>query len=59
MWPAYRNHAQINQTALEMGWDRNGRYAFVYDTQNFFDEQAYQNLLAAKNKGSLALQLKD
>ncbi|MDA0711350.1 MAG: phytanoyl-CoA dioxygenase family protein [bacterium] len=29
LWPAYRNHAQINQTALEMGWDRNGRYAFV------------------------------
>ena len=59
LWPAYRNHAEINQTALEMGLDRDGRYAFVYDTSNFYKHRDYRDILEQKNQGSLALQLKD
>ncbi|MFT5367153.1 MAG: hypothetical protein ACI8V2_002111 [Candidatus Latescibacterota bacterium] len=59
LWPAYRNHAEINQTALEMGLDRDGRYAFVYDTNNFYKHRDYRDILEQKNQGSLALQLKD
>jgi hypothetical protein len=58
LWPGDRNHAVTNQTALETGLDRNGRYAFVYDSNNFFDRSAYSEMLAPKNQGSLALQLK-
>jgi hypothetical protein len=59
LWPAYRNLAEINQTALEMGLDRQGRYAFVYDTGNFFARRDYSEILEEKNQGSLALHLKD
>ena len=59
LWPAYRNQAEINDTALKMGLDRNGRYDFVYDTSNFFNRREYHDILEQKNHGSLALQLKD
>lgn len=59
LWPGDSYHEITNQTALETGLDRNGRYAFVYDSSNFFDRSAYSKMLAPKNQGSLALQLKN
>lgn len=56
-WPSYPNVADINKTALEMGLDRNGKYAFVYDTTQFFDRDHYRAQLQTKNNGSLALHL--
>ena len=59
LWPSYRNHAEINKKALEMGLDRDGRYDFVYDTNNFYNTREYREILEHKNQGSLSLQLKD
>lgn len=57
LWPSYPNIAEINRVALETGCDRNGKYAFLYDTSQFFDRKDYMDTLNEKNQGSLALQL--
>jgi hypothetical protein len=57
LWPSYRNMDEINRIALEKGWDRDGKYAFLYDTSQFFDRNDYNESLEEKNQGSLALKL--
>ena len=54
LWPGYRSIESINAIALEKGFDRNGKYAFLYDTSQFFDaREAWQRSLQ-NNEGSLA-----
>ena len=54
LWPGYRSIKSINAMALEKGFDRNGKYAFFYDTSQFFDaREAWQRSLQ-NNEGSLA-----
>jgi len=62
LWPSYggmENMGNINQMALENGYGRDGRYDYLYDTSRFFDQDTYRENFDQKNKGSLALQLKD
>ena len=58
LWGSYPNIKEINNCAMEKGFDRDGKYAFLYDTSQFFDRLAYKDKLAEMNEGSLALQLK-
>ena len=53
----YSNIEAINEKALEMGHDRDGKYAFLYDSSQFFDRTKYIDRLNETNQGSLALQL--
>ena len=57
LWGGYPNIEEINRIALEKGCDRHGKYAFLYDTSQFFDRRIHTQRLEAINKGSLALQL--
>lgn len=57
LWGGYRNIEEINKLALERGYDRNGKYAFLYDISQFFDRQPYLDKLDRLNQGSLVLQL--
>ena len=56
LWPGYPRMEQINAKALEMGADRGGRYAFLYDSSHFF-EQAPQRERLQRATGSLVLEL--
>jgi hypothetical protein len=56
LWPGYPRMEQINAKALEMGADRGGRYAFLYDGSHFF-EQAPQRERLQRAAGSLVLEL--
>ena len=56
-WASYPNIETINEVALEKGFDRGGKYAFLYDTSQFYDRLEARDFLAEKNEGSLALQL--
>ena len=56
-WSGYPNIEEINRIALERDCDRHGKYAFLYDTSQFFDRRSHIQRLEAVNKGSLALQL--
>ena len=56
LWPGYPRVEEINAKALEMGADRSGRYAFLYDSARFFDKRAYGERLQ-QAQGSLALRL--
>ena len=56
-WPGYggeQRYDEINRFALESGLDRDGRYAFVYDSDQFFDTAAAAAWLAENDRGSLA-----
>ena len=52
-WPAYGNVEQINAKALELGLDRSGRYAFLYDSTQFYDHTAIAESFEELNRGSL------
>ena len=54
LWGGYPNIEEINRIALEKGWDRQGKYAFLYDTSQFFDRRSHMQRLEAVNQGSLA-----
>ena len=56
-WPGYRLVEQINATALEMGADRGGRYAFLFDSTRFFEQWPHRERLQ-RAAGSLALRLR-
>lgn len=56
-WGSYPNIEAINEKALKMGHDRGGKYAFLYDTSQFFDRIKYIDQLKEVNQGSLALQI--
>ena len=49
---------EINQTALESGLDRDGRYDYVYDTSHFYERGPIREQFEKMNEGSLALKLK-
>ncbi len=55
-WPGYRNYPTMLARITELGLDGGGRYAHLFDSQHFFDQQeARQNLKG--RVGSLALAL--
>lgn len=56
LWPGYRLVNDVNTTALEMGLDRDGRYAYLYDTSQFFDRTSHRQRMDAA-EGSIALQM--
>ena len=56
-WPAYQEVDGINARALEAGLDRNGRYAFLYDSSQFFDYRALSERFEEGNQGSLVTRL--
>ncbi len=61
LWPTYggmKRHTEINRTALAQGLGRNGRYDFLYDTTQFFDQEAFTENFNQTNKGSIVLQMK-
>ena len=43
--------------ALELGWDRNGKYAFLYEEGHFFFKEEQEATFDSRNRGSLAVQL--
>ena len=55
IWGGYPNIQNINRIALENGYDREGKYAFLYDTSQFFDRQDLIQRFKPVNKGSLIL----
>ena len=55
-WPGYPRVAEINAKALEMGADRGGRYAYLYDSTRFADKRTLRARLG-KLQGSLALRV--
>lgn len=57
LWPASRRLQEFNDMAMELGWDRNGNYAFLYEAGHFFYEDEHTADFAKKNQGSLAIQL--
>ena len=58
-WPGYCNVDEINATALEMGLDRDGRYAYLYDGSCFFEREGYTRRLEELNQGSFVQRLLD
>jgi len=58
LWPGYPRVEAINETALATGLDRDGRYAHVYDSSQFFNRHEVNEQLKERNQGSIALQLK-
>ena len=56
-WSSYPNVEAINEVALEKGFDRNGKYAFLYDTSQLYDRLAERERLNAVNEGSPVLKL--
>tara|TARA_Y100000588_G_scaffold177449_1_gene191484 strand:+ start:45876 stop:46667 length:792 start_codon:yes stop_codon:yes gene_type:complete len=57
LWGGYNNIEEINALALEQGYDRGGKYAFLYDTTQFFERRPNIEKLDKINEGSLVLQL--
>ena len=57
LWASYTNIEEINKVAMEKGFDRDGKYAFLYDTSQFYDRPEYRERLAEENEGSLVLRL--
>jgi hypothetical protein len=43
--------------ALDLGWDRDGKYTFLYDNSCFFDPHDYMEQFNIQNQGSLAVRL--
>jgi ectoine hydroxylase-related dioxygenase (phytanoyl-CoA dioxygenase family) len=56
-WAGYRNVDEINKVAMEKGFDRDGKYAFLYDTSQFYDHPGARERLGEVNEGSLILKL--
>ena len=56
LWPGYPGVEEINAEARQMGADRGGRYAFLYDSNLFFDQRDYHERMSSA-QGSLALQI--
>ena len=56
-WSSYPNVEAINEVALEKGFDRNGKCAFLYDTSQLYDRLAERERLNAVNEGSPVLKL--
>ena len=57
IWPANPRNQKFNNLALELGWDRDGKYAFLYEEGHFFhDPESYAGF-EEKNQGSLAMLL--
>ena len=62
LWPGYTEAytwREANQLALERGYDRGGKYAHVFDSEQFFHHRDALNRLAPLNQGSLATKLLD
>lgn len=59
LWPGYPKVNEINTKALEMGLGRDGKYDFIYDSEQFFERRAAQEDFKERNEGSIALQLMD
>ena len=57
VWPTIRQFQQYNKMALELGWDRNGKYAFLYEEGHFFFKDEHQAAFESSNQGSLAVKL--
>lgn len=57
LWGGYRNIEAINKVAMDKGYDRDGKYAFLYDSSQFFDRTPNIEKLDKVNEGSLVLQL--
>jgi len=57
LWGSYTNVEEINRVAMQKGFDRDGKYAFLYDSSQFYDRLERRERLAEVNEGSLALQL--
>ena len=57
VWPTIRRFQQYNNMALELGWDRNGKYAFLYEEGHFFFKDECEEAFECRNRGSLAVQL--
>ena len=56
-WASYPNIEEINKVAIEKGFDRDGRYAFLYDTSQFYDRVSLRDQFGEANEGSLALKV--
>ncbi len=56
VWPTIRQFQQYNSMALELGWDRNGKYAFLYEEGHFFFKEDLEPVFESRNRGSLAAQ---
>ena len=54
--PTIRQFQQYNNMALELGWDRNGKYAFLYEEGHFFFKDECEEAFECRNRGSLAMQ---
>jgi hypothetical protein len=59
-WPSYgvSRWRELLDRAMELGLDRDGQYAHLFDPAHFFDEPAARDLVRSK-QGSLVLDLND
>ena len=57
IWPTIRQFQQYNDMALELGWDRSGKYAYLYEEGHFFFKEDREEAFESRNQGSLAMQL--
>lgn len=57
IWPAPPRNQKYNNIALELGWDREGKYKYLYETGHFFDVPDAYAGFDEKNQGSLAMKL--
>ena len=60
-WPSYLDLSsmdKINRTALDRGCGRAGRYDYLYDTSQFFDQVQYREHFKESMQGSIVLDLK-
>lgn len=57
LWASYPNIEEINKVAMEKGFDRGGKYAFLYDTSQFYDRLDVREKFSEVNEGSLALKV--
>lgn len=56
IWPAYQESSTtetINAKAMEIGLDREGRYADLYDSSQFFDHNSIASKFSQVHQGSL------
>ena len=57
IWPTIHQFQQYNDMALELGWDRNGKYAYLYEEGHFFFKEDREEAFESRNRGSVAMQL--
>jgi ectoine hydroxylase-related dioxygenase (phytanoyl-CoA dioxygenase family) len=53
-WPGYPGHEAINSIAREQGFDRDGKYRYLYDSSQFFDPHEAWQKMKEINQGSFA-----